>query len=607
MTTAQLGRKRSAGEAGVIAESGSRSSKKRRLKAASAFQLFRRDAMRRRKAQGFRVNPASAEHWRACKEEFAKLPARGKEAYEQQALASNAEAREARHVRDQGRLLHQGRCPLDPRHDEIAVGSDGDVAGICFGAAGATVARITLGGESSSADFNPGIAGISRVARATASFPLSPRKLHEFMVPPDGVQKVMSAVQKKFVDDAQSVGHASEAGPFPQSVAYQTCCGALCRHATPRATYLMYLQIKAGLLKIARESGAAANDIPSKDVIFACAAHRGRAKPPDRQSFFIMPIASFQAGPNPPTQTMVELTCLETQSPLPLSYENLCLRLAFRDFVKPVMRVRASLHLQDTGLPTIMSEDQLAARLMSTFSSGPGGRRSVDQVVLTLLARGAPGDCEGNADGRQLCDFKTIGAKQTLSPIAILQGSGQQARKPRRKKGELVDFLDLLDAPAAGIRAERQARLGQPRPGDVRPEPSWADGRLEQLEAALGPQSADGDNGDSENKFDDGGAPDEALEKIMQLLVEGAAESAALHGDGDEEISDAGGDGGEAHVGPVENASRIALLASLHVAEPTPLKFVEAVSGRQPGPPEHHAGKFHLTSGLQSTTQGSFI
>jgi hypothetical protein len=176
-------------------------------------------------------------------------------------------------------------------------------------------------------------------------------------------------------DFKQQVSQGSGVPPieeeFPQKVKYPKVCGQLCLCHTPAATLAPYLSALQGFRTVAmRFSGT--TSLINEDVVLAVEITPLGTQEPSRVLFVWFILMSGQSGPNPPTETFVEM---KPEGPVEVgsNYNGISLRFEREAFVKMERKFRAPMHRQQLGAFRHVTEQQLAAKIATIFGD-PGCR-----------------------------------------------------------------------------------------------------------------------------------------------------------------------------------------------------------------------------------------
>lgn len=176
----------------------------------------------------------------------------------------------------------------------------------------------------------------------------------------------ISALSHNFKQQvSQGPGVPPNEEAFPQKVTYPKVCGQLCLCHTPVATLAPYLAALQGFRTVAmRFSNTTA--LINEDVVLAVEITPFGAQEPSRVLFVWFILMSGQSGPNPPTETFVEMKpegAVEVGS----NYNGISLRFEREAFVKMEKKFRAPMHRQQLGAFRQVTEQQLAAKIATIF------------------------------------------------------------------------------------------------------------------------------------------------------------------------------------------------------------------------------------------------
>ena len=258
--------------------------KKPGAKAESALLLFRKDYLQRQSLSGrVRFNPCSHEAWQEVKEHFAQLPEPQRLLYESLASDSVADAATARARWSQRRPPAQvPAMPAEsmsaaPAHVPCSSSSNHELAlptsrapchvsQLCFEefAQAKTLQDVMRKFEGRQEQFG----GSSRLAKT--SYPVTEKALQNIWKSQRQNGITWRSATDRFRAETERIARPQSAfEAFPQSVTYESNCGAQCRTNACAQRVSLHVNLTSALASVVKQLGRIADAVKA-DVLLAC-------------------------------------------------------------------------------------------------------------------------------------------------------------------------------------------------------------------------------------------------------------------------------------------------------------------------------------------------
>jgi len=419
-----------------IADAAAGQPRKQYVRAQTGRQLHRIDVIKRHKQAGCKVNVCTREFWNECRLEYEQLPEAVRNNYEQQASSSVDLARLARSAkrRRQQDVDLAAQQPWAGQTQALALACPcccAPVAGHC-----PQLHRMHLNVEvplqqpaqQAQTDLLKMFAP-ENTPEAPQEFPVSPALLEQFR---KNRNKPMAAIASDF---KTTVNRIEAASGFPSKVTYSRSCGAYCKIESPPEKLQFCKKFEEALCTVASRHGPVA-DLSRLGIVLCVEVFTILSADAVECMFFQCACAAAQSAHHPPWQEFCRLQPVAAEHTAIVGTE---LEVMLKPFVPPCKPPRAPLRDATKGAPVLLSNDELANLLYSSFDAGEG------KVKITeLLYRDV-----------SLSRIAITGVDPKFQPLCVLTMAAEALDVPpigdapadRGGRGLNVDFSKVFDKP----------------------------------------------------------------------------------------------------------------------------------------------------------------
>ncbi|CAE7837487.1 unnamed protein product [Symbiodinium sp. CCMP2592] len=479
-----------------IAVVAKRKLKDQRAKGQSAFELFRKDYLRRQQLTGT-ANPCSRDVWKEVKEAFQQLPQQQRASYDTLALdsATNAAAARARlkQQQTQQRQLEPGTQPMQSSAQDCRALVP--VSGL--GQPHRNVQQLSFDEFMGQPDLQSAMRKFDKpdarlgsgAAAAKTNYPVGEHTLESVWKCQRQRRITWRDATTKFRLETERIARpCSAAEAFPEHVTYESCCGVQCRMLESDVSaerVNLHVNILAALTQIVQSLGRISQAVKT-DLLLACEVFNvAREK---QTTFAFVTAMSARSGIHSPEQVYVEAVPVDglgSCSSGPDRFKSLDLQLCTLPWVhqkKQWLPVQGGDHF---GRFRMFSSDEFAKELLD-MSLGSGAPPS--RVLLSRLS----------FEDLWPSSVRVLGIDASMQPVLVtpsarvLPAQEPEVGDPGSEPGGAIDEArgdeedaeidlmalmveDAVPQPAAKRKAKRKH---MPSPGDDVEVP---EGRLDDI------------------------------------------------------------------------------------------------------------------------------